>query len=559
MLSSSTNPEPSLQKSLAPLGVWLPEWPWQREATEPQAERVHPAVAWVEVLKQWRRLLEETDPSTRNQVVAFWERRLEESSLHGWDAWVAAVILSDLGEEGVVSQLVSSGTAIRPEDLSRAQLIAVALSLLEERQISATALALSFLRERDALAQGSSSGPARPEPEALPQPSLADDAAANLLSRLLPGLIRHPQDPAAPPGTELSALACVLRQEELASGQKPRGGALMIWMAEANRRLRAGDRESGYRLLRDLLDPAGLPPPPGADGNAWHQLTINAASRCLAEAPRLTLIESKSLPRTGHHHLRRLLQRAHGEDFSYCERYQEPGCCRRFPCNAEPWWSHARARGHDHVRLIKSHDYGLEDVPYPTPIGVVRLVQVRRPLPLLASWLELKHLSVNREMLNRHGIMLERIYLLHEAALLETSWRLIDECGVAMERQEALSWLAGKTLYISSFLKKWLPLARPLPTEQAPLRGTYILRYEDLGAKAQLLRAIGSDSPPAGAGAGEELFRPREGSWLCRPSQRITGLLDQLEASLAECEARILEESTGGQELLGYGAALPNR
>ncbi|MEB3318929.1 MAG: hypothetical protein VKO39_12435 [Cyanobacteriota bacterium] len=522
-------------------------------------------MASVQVLKQWRRRLRQTDPSTRSQVVAFFERRLEESSLRGWDAWVAAAIQPELGVEGVVSQLVNSGTAIRAADLSRAQLIAVALCLLEERQISATALALSWLRERDALAQGSGSGPARPKPEALPQPSLADDAAANLLSGLLPGLVRHPQNPAAPLGAELSALAWALRQEELASDRRPSGGALMIWMAEANRCLQAGDRASGYRLLRDLLDPAGLPPPPGlpsppeADGNAWQQLTINAATRSLAEVPRLTLIESKSLPRTGHHHLRRLLQRAHGEDFSHCERYFEPGCCKQFPCNAEPWWSHARMRGHHHLRLIKSHDYNLEDVPYPTPIGVVRLVQVRRPLPLLASWLELKHLSVNRELLHRHGIILERVYLHHEAALLETSWQLIDECGVAMERQEALPWLAEKSLYITNFLKKWLPLARPLPTAQAPLRGTYVLRYEDLGARAQILRAIGRDSPPDEAGEGEELFRPREGNWLCRPSQRISGLLNQLEDSLAECEARILEGSAGEQELLGYSAGLPRR
>lgn len=126
----------------------------------------------------------------------------------------------------------------------------------------------------------------------------------------------------------------------------------------------------------------------------------------------------------------RVLRAAHKANFSYCEQYQEPRCCEATPCNAEAYWKHARQHGRNHVRLVKSHDFDLTDLPYPTPRGVIRLVQVREALPTLASWMEFEHLRFNRELLQAHGISHSRNYLLHETgASIETSWQLIDRCG----------------------------------------------------------------------------------------------------------------------------------
>jgi hypothetical protein len=563
-----------LLQQLALLGVRLPPWPEQTQSladSNPNGDsddgELQRGLAFARVLRQWREQLREGDDSIRTLVAGLCEHRLGQPPLRGWDAWVTVLLLADLRGEKVDDPLLAGVAGISPRELDRAQLVGAALCLIEDRQISAAALAMSWLRRHDTPAQPwrqglleamlRSTGEAnagRCRPDGSARQWLEEVRQLGRLMQLLRELSRDPEEGGPLPFAELDALACGLRTDERSCGTKAGAGARMFWIGEGNRRIQAGESESGYRLLGDLLNPPPQPPPVGADGNAWHQLSINAAARAVAETPRLTLIESKSLPRTGHHHLRRLLLNARGEDFSYCERYQEPGCCQVMPCNAEPWWRHARTRGRDHVRLIKSHDYALDDATYPTPAGVVRLVQVRRPLPLLASWLELKQLNINREMLQEHGINPNRIYLYHEPALVESSWPLIDDFGITMSRQEAVVWLQGKVAYISGFLNKWLPLASPLPHEGAPVRGTFVLRYEDLGARADVLQAIGRDSPhPPGPAPSETRYAAREGSCLHRRSLRITMLLETLQASLAECEAQILGESGRWQHLLGYG------
>ena len=567
MLQSPLGSDRTLPNQLSLLGVALPAWPEETETTAGRSTvDVAQGLAHADGLRQWRQQLVRADESTRSLVTGFLAHRLEVEPFRGWDGWVAVVILSDLREPESLEGLMRGGTGLRPDELSPSQLIGAALSLIEDRQISTAALVLSWLRQRTIateawrfalaetiLSRQGENVQSQPRPENSVGQWLEAVRNQTRVLGLLQALVRVSEESADPPFADLKNLANSLRCEERQSAQRLNPGSLMVWIAEGNRRILTGDREGGYRLLRDLLAPDVLQPPSGADGNAWHQLVINAASRPARGSIRLALIESKSLPRTGHHHLRQLLQNAHGNDFSCCELYQEPGCCQKMPCNAEPWWSQARTLGHDHVRLIKSHDYSLNDPAYHTLAGVVRLVQVRRPFPLLASWLELKHLHVNREMLERHGIDPKRIYLYHEAALVESSWRLIDEFGTAMKPDLAVQWLGEKTTYIIGFLNKWLPLSSPLPAVIGPTSGTFLLRYEDLGVQSSVLRSIGGFEPETDpADARTTCYRPREGNYLRRSSLRISALLNQLETDLMHCEAVILRETARWQHLLGY-------
>jgi hypothetical protein len=555
-----------LHEQFALLGVALPPWPEEPQPSTDDGDVLERGLAYAQVLREWRRQLGCAEENLRNAMAGFCENRLTQLPLRGWEGWVTVVILSDLHRETAGNLMLISGAGMSPADFSRAQLIGAAVCLILDYQISAATLVLSWVRQQEppallwrhglvdaVLRIVGDAGSLSIRSDGSPRQWLDVVRQRSHLMQLLRTLVGDLEGAGVPKTQELIAMACVLRAEEQESGMKVAAGAWMVWIAEAHRRLQAGDTEAGYRLLENLLDPAVQPPPPGADPNAWHHLTINAATLAAQATPRLTLIESKSLPRSGHHHLRHLLLNAHGDDFSYCERYQEPGCCQVMPCNAEPWWRHARVLGHDHIRLIKSHDYSLDDVPYPTPLGLVRLVQVRRPLPLLASWLELKQLNVNREMLKDHGIDPIRIYLNHEPALIESSWQLIDECGSTMNTEEALQWLQGKTAYISGFLNKWLPLSSPLPLEEAPARGTYVLRYEDLGAQAGLLRAIGGTPDRLRPGRADTAFSPRDGSCLRRRSRRISALLESVEASMRECDAQILAGAASWQHLLNYG------
>lgn len=119
---------------------------------------------------------------------------------------------------------------------------------------------------------------------------------------------------------------------------------------------------------------------------------------------------------------------------------------------------------------------------------MVRLIQVRKPLDLLASWLELEQLTLNRELLQGASIALERVFLYHEAEVLEEAWREIDERGTVMTDEQAQAWLADKVSYVQAFLQKWLPRARPFPFDGRVNGGTYVMRYCDLESSAQILQ-----------------------------------------------------------------------
>ena len=281
-------------------------------------------------------------------------------------------------------------------------------------------------------------------------------------------------------------------------------------------------------------------PPVGVSMEIWTELLLNGCAASEAQLPALQLVESRSLPRSGHHFLRHLLEQACGEQFSYCEGYQEPGCCRSSPCSVAAYWHYAREHGQPHLRLLKSHDFKLTDATFPPPPAMVRLIQVRRPLEVLASWLELEQLTLNRELLQGASIALERVFLYHEAEVLEEAWRVIDERGTVMTAEQAQAWPAGKVRYVQAFLQKWLPRARLFPFDGRVNGGTYVLRYNDLERSAQILQALGLQSVQERP---LPVFATRHLDVTVRRSTRVTtliqGQLDSLEQADQEVQGEL--------------------
>lgn len=92
-----------------------------------------------------------------------------------------------------------------------------------------------------------------------------------------------------------------------------------------------------------------------------------------------TPIVGASIPRSGHHHLSRLLQGYFGPRLKYCASYTVRNCCRRTPC--------VRAEGRPFV-YQKSHDFAFRlatDAP-----GALYVVQHRAPVPNAISGAELR-------------------------------------------------------------------------------------------------------------------------------------------------------------------------
>ena len=254
----------------------------------------------------------------------------------------------------------------------------------------------------------------------------------------------------------------------------------------------------------------------------WRRLLQNSYATSDIRKPDMLQIESRSLPRSGHHFLKRLLERAVGEDFSYCEGYQEPGCCKESPCTAMSYWKYAERNCRPHLRLIKSHDFSLKDKTFEPLDGLIRLIQIRQPGEVLASWLELQQLRLNKELLAGSGISWSRIMLYHEKELLEEAWRLIDERGDIMDERIADKWLHDKYDYIKLFLEKWLPVAEVFPLGKPVTSGNFVLSYRALSRGSEILRSLGIKD--ISAKQLPRFHQPRSDASV-RYSQRVTGLL----------------------------------
>ena len=99
------------------------------------------------------------------------------------------------------------------------------------------------------------------------------------------------------------------------------------------------------------------------------------------EAESCAIFLSKSLPRSGHHFLVKLLRAYFGQQFAYCEFYVPRNCCKKMPCS-QPF---NKARSNRYF-LQKSHDFDLSD---PVDPAQRYFVEYRHPIPRIQSNFEL--------------------------------------------------------------------------------------------------------------------------------------------------------------------------
>ena len=184
-----------------------------------------------------------------------------------------------------------------------------------------------------------------------------------------------------------------------------------------------------------------------------HTFYINLGGS--VEPTPFLLIDSKSLPRSGLHYLKSLLSKIFEENFSFCERYQEPGCCNQMPCAMTSYASYAKENRDLRIRLTKSHDFDLTDPIYSSSEYLQQIVLVRDPIYVLTSWYAIEHIELYRDHLLNAGINPTKIWLAHEKEIIEQAFQVINEEFIPQPREKLITWLDSKSLYIKNFTNKW--------------------------------------------------------------------------------------------------------
>ena len=561
-----------LLHQLATLGVEL-EIP-SIVATKQQETIAQEGLIFAQQIHSWQVQLTSLHTSTRSIVQHLFNHLKRNNSLSGWDAWLASMLEMSLTESEATTPHFVFRNRLEPDSITTAQLLSVALVLVRQGLLSSTALVMGWILIRESSALAESRELAEELCAAVIQmflegcsPKCNENASVsssdwkhlvgiciNLkdLSKCMAGADQYSFDRQA---KSLFELAYELKDaQESATVENDSAFSNELWVVDAVRRIKAGDYAVGYSQLSELASALQNVDLSNGDQAALHQLRINAFTQSVPDLPALTLVDCKSLPRSGHHHLKRLLQESHQGSFSHCEKYQEPGCCKTSPCRADAYWSYARDHGRDHLRLVKSHDFQLDDPVFQTMPGWMRLIQIRQPRHLLISWLELHHIQLNQEMLYHNGVPSSRIYLYHEKALLSSAWKLIDESGIILTIAEAKEWLKSKELYIIGFLEKWLPCCNPFSdlAKSPSMYGNYVIRYEDLGQYESTLRGLGRRRDIPSSEFTRIEFSPRHDNILERESNKISSLLETTYPCVAVAERRILDQTADYQRLMRY-------
>jgi hypothetical protein len=218
--------------------------------------------------------------------------------------------------------------------------------------------------------------------------------------------------------------------------------------------------------------------------SAAHTFYINLGQTQGKNPVPFLLIDSKSLPRSGLHYLKNTLSKVFGEHFSFCEWYQEPGCCKQSPCTYTGFATHAQETGSLRIRLLKSHDFALDDPIYPTSHHLRRLILVRDPLYILTSWFALDQLTAHKDLLAKNGIVINKIWLAHEKEVLKPAYQILDQHFNAPSAAALGNWLQQKTQYITGFMKKWVE-----PIDDQLSNGVRLVCYDQINAYIQELAA----------------------------------------------------------------------
>lgn len=203
------------------------------------------------------------------------------------------------------------------------------------------------------------------------------------------------------------------------------------------------------------------------------------------------LLVSRTLPRSGLHYLKNTLSNLLGDHFSFCEWYQEPGCCKKMPCALTSFASFAREHRDFRIRLTKSHDFELTDPIIDSNKHCRQLIIVRDPLFILTSWFLLEQLRLHRDILKKYNLKIEKVWLTHEKELLESAYTLLDQHFREPTAESISSWLSDKSRYIIDFWGKWVSAS---PNRENNY--SYIINYEEINSFiVKILNEFLSDIP----------------------------------------------------------------
>jgi hypothetical protein len=190
------------------------------------------------------------------------------------------------------------------------------------------------------------------------------------------------------------------------------------------------------------------------------------------------------------------------------------------------------------VTLTKSHDFRLQSES-PSP-RIPHLILIRNPLQLLASWLELIQLGVNKSLLANHNISLEDFYKSHNTETLANAWQIIDANGTTLPIHVTHAWIEHKIKYATDFADKWFPTCQPLPSDTLKT-STYILDYSNIPNTIQVLATRNKNLDWSTFSPTITPFKPRpDTAPLERSSERVSNYLHLVEDRLLSASAAIV-------------------
>jgi hypothetical protein len=206
--------------------------------------------------------------------------------------------------------------------------------------------------------------------------------------------------------------------------------------------------------------------------SAYQQLSNTSPK---VEQTPFILLDSKSIPRSGLHYMKKTFTEILGNHFSFCEWYQEHGCCKKMPCELTGYAESCKNKGESKLRLIKSHDFNLDDPSFSPLKNLRRIILIRSPLYVLTSWYILEQLNRHQALLSKKGVNIQKIWLLHEPEVLAMAQSIVDKNFITPTNQELTQWLKAKTAYLNNFIKKWVE-----PQIKNPQPFTNIVHYEHI-------------------------------------------------------------------------------
>ena len=504
----------NLTEQLAVMGIQQPAWPEEPNGDGTADGWIQRGKAYAEGLQLWRAQLRNATERTKRLANDLLRDMQETGQMGDWVQIVYGTISLEGHDSPNDEHWRDCSHAIQSYTLTAAQLLGIALEMARQQQLEAALRVIQRLFNE--------------------HPGLDKVEHLLLLSELFEAINTTQLIDDARTSQESLGRALALH-EQMA------GLLLAAANDTTNESLSGSDSDiCHFSSKLDAIIDWQRCRPREVDRVTWGELLMNAKSTSDPRSPDLLMIESRSLPRSGHHFLKNLLSKACGDNFSYCEGYQETGCCEESPCGVASYWHHARAHHIPHTRLVKSHDFQLKDTIYPEPTGLIRLIQIRRPIDLLASWLELMQLELNRDLLKASNISASRILQYHESQLIEDAWQLIDKRGIIMKDSDAKDWLQKRSNYVKAFLKKWMPKGKPFPFGEAVTRGSFLLCYEDLDRGIEILKSLGKHGNNV-----PELprFHHRKSDVMNRRSERVSDLIRSQVDLLRDLDTVIIRDT----------------